>query len=350
MRLSNLFAPLKRNRAVRWLLGRIERLRRSRAAAWLSVRSIGYRPPDTDYWRAPPDRGLTPQYWNDPWPGLQGMLNSETIVRYHEAIGGMIRPFDPGLLKPASYELTLGPRCMIEGKERVLTERMPHLVIPQNSIVFVSMRQVLCLPHYIVGRFDLAIDFIYQGLLLGTGPQVDPGFQGALGCPLHNISNDDIQIRLDQPFAKIDFVKTVPRSDAVRSQWQNVRTERELERWLTENTESNVRLFKGGKATWREPIFGYTHGRRPTSSVQKITRALRRYRVYGLFGALAVVAGVAALVFAALQLSDGLSSTKNELQHLRACEQSIDYRLEQQRKLPQKSQAQTTLPASCPEP
>jgi deoxycytidine triphosphate deaminase len=332
MRLGSLSTPLKRNRMVRWLLDGRDRWRRSRAAAWLNVRSIGYRPPNIDYWRAPPDRGLTPLYWNDPWPNLQGMLNSETITRYHEAIGGMIRPFDLNLLKPASYELTLGPRCLVEGKEKVLTDRMPYLVIPQNSIVFVSMRQVLCLPHYIVGRFDLAIDFIYQGLLLGTGPQVDPGFQGALGCPLHNISNDDIQMRLDEPFAKIDFVKTVPRSADVSAQWDSIGSEQQLERWLRDNRSSNVRLFKDGKPAWREPIFGYTQGRRPTSSVQKITRSLRRYRVYGLFGALAVVAGVAALVFAALQLSDGLSSTKQELRHLRACAQSLEYRLEPQGK------------------
>jgi deoxycytidine triphosphate deaminase len=303
---------------------------RSRTAAWLKVKSVGYRPPELSYWEKPPDLGLTAAYWNDPWPELQGMLNAETIVRYHEEIGEMIRPFKAELLKPASYELTLGPRCLVEGKEKILTERMPHLVIPQNSIVFVSMRQVLCLPHYIVGRFDLAIDFIYRGLLLGTGPQVDPGFQGALGCPLHNISNEDIQMRLDEPFAKIDFVKTVPRSDEVSRQWEGIADAAQLEQWLTDNPASNVRLFKDGKPKWREPIFGYTNGQRPTSSVHELTRSFRRYRRAGWIGAATVVLGVTALVLAALALTNGLSSTNQELEKIRACERSLEVRLERQ--------------------
>lgn len=339
-------AWLKRNRVLHWLRKRWDDALRSRAAAWLNVKSIGYRPPELNYWRKPPDLGLTAEYWKDPRPDLQGMLNSETIVMYHEAIGGMIRPFDPTLLKPASYELTLGPRCLIEGKEKVLTERMPHLVIPQNSIVFVSMRQVLCLPHYIVGRFDLAIDFIYRGLLLGTGPQVDPGFQGALGCPLHNISNEDIQMRLDEPFAKIDFVKTVPRSEKVTAEWKDVADTEQLERWLKDHRESHVRLFKAGKPDWREPIFGYTNGRRPTSSVHDVTRSLRRFQITGWVGTVLVVAAVAALIFTALALTDGLSSAKQELQKVRACEHSLEVRLQNYHA----SQPQTSSATACVEP
>ncbi len=317
---------------------------RSRTAAWLKVKSLGYRPPELSYWERPTDLGLTAAYWDDPWPELQGMLNSETIVRYHEKIGEMIRPFDLELLKPASYELTLGPRCLVEGKEKILTERMPHLVIPQNSIVFVSMQQVLCLPHYIVGRFDLAIDLIYRGLLLGTGPQVDPGFQGALGCPLHNISNEDIQMRLGEPFAKIDFVKTVPRCDTVVEDWKGIADTEQLERWLTENPASNVRLFKRGKPEWREPIFGYTNGQRPTSSVHELTRSVGRLRRVGWAGVFSVSIAVAALVLAALALTNGLSTTKQELQKVRACEHSLEDRLQEAHHPP------AARPAACVEP
>jgi deoxycytidine triphosphate deaminase len=256
----------------------------------------------------------------------------------------MIRPFEQKLLKPASYELTLGPRCLVEGKEKVLTERMPHLVIPQNSIVFVSMRQVLCLPQYIVGRFDLAIDFIYRGLLLGTGPQVDPGFQGALGCPLHNISNEDIQMRLDEPFAKIDFVKTVPRTDTVTSQWKGIADAQQLEQWLMDNPSSNVRLFKGGKREWREPIFGYTQGQRPTSSVHELTRSVGRLRRVGWAGVFSVLIAVAALVLSALALTSGLSTTKGELQEVRACEHSLEARLDEAH------HPQAARSAACVEP
>lgn len=227
------------------------------------------------YWKNPvgegKDKGLTVGYWSDPWPELQGMLTSEHIRLYHEAVGRMIRPFDPDRLKPASYELTLANSCLVEGEAVVLTDDEPVLTIPPNSIAYVSMQQVLFMPHYLVGRFDLAIEFIYKGLLLGTGPQIDPGFQGPLSCPLHNISNDPIEIRLGHPFAKLDFAKTAPRRDDVAAALSAIQTEDELIDWLKSEAPEWVRLFKGGSRQWRKPIYGYLEGRRPTSSV----RALR---------------------------------------------------------------------------
>jgi deoxycytidine triphosphate deaminase len=313
---------------------------------------------DLNYWREPPDKHLEPAYWNDPWPELQGMLTAERIVEYHKAIGGkdpdsdigaaygMIRPFELRLLKSASYELSLGSRCVVEGKEVLLSEKEPRLHIPKNSIVFVSMQQVLCLPHYLVGRFDLAIDFIYRGLLLGTGPQVDPGFQGGLSCPLHNISNEDIELRFGEPFAKIDFVKTVPRDPGIREQWSKISSEEQLEKWLHEDIDSNVKLFKEGKPKWREPIFGYTMGHQPMSSVQQVTdevqqakgevqrateavHRLRRIGVVGaIVGAVTLTLAVAALVIAALQLNGGVTDAKQELQKVKDCQAAIAQKYE----------------------
>lgn len=227
------------------------------------------------YWKNPAgefgSKGLERAYWDDPWPDLQGMLTSEHIRSYHEAVGRMIRPFDAERLRPASYELTLGSSCLVEGEPVVLDDDNPVLEIPPNSIAYVSMQQVLFMPHYLVGRFDLAIEFIYKGLLLGTGPQVDPGFQGALSCPLHNISNDPIEIRMGQPFAKLDFAKTAPRRKEVQEAFSNVEDEDALQALLKD--EQNfpwLRLFKGTRPLWRKPIYGYLEGKRPTSSVRRL--------------------------------------------------------------------------------
>jgi deoxycytidine triphosphate deaminase len=326
--------------------------------------------PELRHWPEPPDKHLTPAYWHDPWPKLQGMLTAEYIVKYHERIGGappdapggdergMIRPLQSHLLKPAGYELTLGARCLVQGEEVLLSEREPALRIPKNAVAFVSMEQALCLPHYVVASFDLTIELIYRGLLLGTGPQVDPGYQGGLSCPLHNISDDEIEIRLGDPFAKMDFVKTVPRDPEVLEQLAHIDSEEELVSWLRSgDAPKNLRLFKGGEPPWREPIFGYLNGRRPRSSLRQISdevsennETVERLRRYSYVSILAVVVGVAALIFAALQLSDGLTSTNQELQRLRACEQSLDYRLEALRRTPASSQSPVTISAPCVEP
>lgn len=241
------------------------------------------------------DKRLTQAYWVDPRPDVQGMLTSEYIRFYDRAVNHMIFPFEDELLKPAAYELTLGWRCMVERRDRLLSDQRPWLEIPPNSIAFVSMQQVLRLPHYIVARFDLIIDLIYEGLLLGTGPQVDPGFQGALGCPLHNISNDPIHIKLGAPVAKIDFVKTAPPLRAQRrAKWlREVKDEDDLEREITRKDRpaylADVKLFKHGERRWREPIYGYIRGKRPQSSVAPIRRQLEQLRRFGVLGLISLV-------------------------------------------------------------
>lgn len=112
-------------------------------------------------------------------------------------------------LRPASYTLTIGDDYIdSEGKVCRLSEDEDSFVFEKNSIVFVSIREKLDLPYYIIARFNLRVNWVYDGILLGTGPQVDPGYFGFLSCPLYNLTNSDITIRREQPFATIDFEKT----------------------------------------------------------------------------------------------------------------------------------------------
>jgi deoxycytidine triphosphate deaminase len=264
--------------------------------------------PDPDNWWKPPTHDdLKPAYWIDPEPTFQGMLSSDRIAAYHYAVGRMIRPFQEQCLKPASYELTLGPLYLINGEKKTLDgDERRKVRIPPNSIVYVSMREQLLLPHWLVGRFDLAIDYIYDGLLLGTGPQVDPGFQGVLGCPLHNISSREITLEFCQPFAKIDFVKTSFGIGAEPS-LGDFATDHDLRAsCMTGYGGFPLKTFRQQK-TWRRPIF-FTPGdvKEVKSSVSEIddqvkknARVVARTRTFSIAGALAVV-GLVATLFAAL--------------------------------------------------
>lgn len=281
------------------------------------------------YWPEPPE--LTKAYWDDPCPNWQGMLSSDLIAFYNDAVGGMIAPWDPGLLKPAAYELTLGPNCVVNGKIRVLSDDDPWLEIPNNSIVFVSMGQWVRLPHYIAARFDLAIEFIYQGILLGTGPQVDPGFQGVLSCPLHNISDASVHLRLGQPFAKMDFAKTSGLVRARDSEPKPLFADEdelyaaEFAHTLPGFGDKQVRLFKKDKR-WRDPIFSpdYAGQKLVQSSVKDIELDVeksrveidefgddvRRMRRFGIAAAVGVVLAVASLLLALAQLDRGYTDSQ----------------------------------------
>lgn len=149
--------------------------------------------------------------YEDPNPEDHGVLLSDQI---HELcdVGLLVSSgYGESNLRPASYTLRIGNTYVdSKGKTRQLTDDQDSLTLEKNSIVFVSTLEELDLPYYIIGRFNLRVKWVYDGILLGTGPQVDPGFQGRLSCPLYNLTNFDITIKRKQAFATIDFVKTTP--------------------------------------------------------------------------------------------------------------------------------------------
>jgi hypothetical protein len=50
--------------------------------------------------------------------------------------------------------------------------------LPANSIRHMQIEPRIRLPDYIAIRFNLRIKHVHRGLLLGTGPLVDPSFGG----------------------------------------------------------------------------------------------------------------------------------------------------------------------------
>jgi hypothetical protein len=62
-----------------------------------------------------------------------------------------------------------------------------------------------------------------KGVLLGTGPQVEPGYNGYLSCPLYNLTNRPIRIRRGEEFATIDFERT---SDFCKGKpWEEIKSQ-----------------------------------------------------------------------------------------------------------------------------
>jgi len=147
--------------------------------------------------------------YEDPHREDRGILLSNRIHELCEQKLLISNEYKEDNLRPASYTLRIGDDYIdSEGNKRCLTDEEDTIVFKKNSIVFVSTKEELNLPYYIVARFNLRVNWVYDGILLGTGPQVDPGFTGFLSCPLYNLTDSDITIRRAQDFATIDFEKT----------------------------------------------------------------------------------------------------------------------------------------------
>jgi len=148
------------------------------------------------------------------------LLNSGDILDYVR-ITGMVHPFPTGAealrskLKPASLELDfLGQIFRIDEKGRnfppkEINQHTPF-TLPKNSIVYVALRTTFRLPHYIAIRFNLQITHVHRGLLLGTGPLVDPGFCGNLLIPLHNLTSKDYPMAGGDGLIWVEFTKVSP--------------------------------------------------------------------------------------------------------------------------------------------
>lgn len=156
--------------------------------------------------------------WVDPFPGIPpALLNSADIADYVAATG-MIFPFRPephaGLLKPASYEVALGGPYIYWDEDGIKHEDTIdsgyEFTLKGNSIAFVTLEPMFRIPAYMALRFNLRISHIYKGLLLGTGPLVDPGFVGRLSIPLHNLTLTDYTLVGGDGLIWMEFTKLSP--------------------------------------------------------------------------------------------------------------------------------------------
>ncbi len=155
----------------------------------------------------------------DPFPSIKpALLNSRDIIHYVTATG-MICPFrnkkdGEDKLKTASYEVDIGDEYLWwddEGKKQ--TKKLipgESFVLKKNSIMFVKVEPNFRLPSYIALRFNLRITHVYRGLLLGTGPLIDPEYVGPLFIPLHNLTDNDYTLESGEGLIWVEFTKLSP--------------------------------------------------------------------------------------------------------------------------------------------
>jgi len=148
----------------------------------------------------------------DPFPSVPCSLLSSAAIHDYVRLTGMLHPYYPTALKSASYEAHITGRFIWwdehDRKHDNEIGRGDPCVLPANSITFVQAEPLFRLPDYIAVRFNLRITHVHRGLLLGTGPLVDPGFEGKLLIPLHNLTSSKYDLDTKEALIWIEFTKT----------------------------------------------------------------------------------------------------------------------------------------------
>ena len=155
-------------------------------------------------------------YKQDPLPEIEpSLLNSADIRRYVEEECLLEKDrFDPKRMKPASYEMRfLGTLYDWKVKDGRLERRHREIVegedveLSRNSISYLWIEEHLRLPEYIAARFNLRISDVHKGILLGTGPLIDPGFGGRILIPLHNLTDYNYPLTGGEGIIWVEFTK-----------------------------------------------------------------------------------------------------------------------------------------------
>lgn len=195
----------------------------------------------------PPEHAERYSYYSDydPYPNIPAaLLNSGHLASY-ATMTGMIAPFElSNLTKPATYRVTLeGPvRYRDEGgkvnsfeltsdtnRANSLMEVRDNLVLKPNSLCYVTLSPYFRMPNYVAARFNLLIRDVYRGLLVGTGPLVDPGFEGRLSIPIHNFTSYEYHIQAGEAFVYFEFTKL---------SWTNPSTAKAPATWFAKQVDN----------------------------------------------------------------------------------------------------------------
>lgn len=148
----------------------------------------------------------------DPFPKVgEALLNSVDLLMYLLKVG-IVEPFDVNKLKDVTYQCTFSGEAHrfnqdFQRMEEINLDDTNELVLEKNSITYLKIEEKFHVPEYMILRFNLSVSNAYKGLLLGTGPIVDPGFEGNLFIPLHNLTGNEYVIKKGAPLIRVEFTK-----------------------------------------------------------------------------------------------------------------------------------------------
>lgn len=147
----------------------------------------------------------------DPFPQISDALLNYIDISMYALTTGMLDPFIPEKLTGVTYTCCFsGKYARYNRNNQMETKELADdetLQIRPNSITYLEIGTYFRVPHYMVFRFNLKVHNVYKGLLLGTGPIVDPGYKGKIFIPLHNLTANTYIIKKGADLISVEFTK-----------------------------------------------------------------------------------------------------------------------------------------------
>lgn len=129
------------------------------------------------------------------------MLNDNQIRQRMQDHFFSLEPFEESCLQPASYDLRVGKFAFASSlREKVDLSQRGILRIEPGEFAVVETMERLEFGNQIAAQLGLRSEYARRGLLMLSGPQVDPGFKGILIVRLINLAPIPIVVAYSTPF------------------------------------------------------------------------------------------------------------------------------------------------------
>jgi dCTP deaminase len=112
-----------------------------------------------------------------------------------------IEPFGEDCLQSASYDLRVGRGAYLSSaREMVDVSEKGLVAIDPGDFAVVETLEKVAFGDRVAALLGLRSEYARQGLLMLSGPQIDPGFRGVLVVRFVNLSPKPIALAYEAPF------------------------------------------------------------------------------------------------------------------------------------------------------
>ncbi len=120
----------------------------------------------------------------------------------------ILNPFDDSKVEPASYDARVGMWAFSSSsRERIDLGARGVLIVEPGEFAVLECRERVELNNRTVAQLGLRSEYARRGLLMLSGPQIDPGFSGVLVVRLINLAPKPIALPYEAPFMTLQFFR-----------------------------------------------------------------------------------------------------------------------------------------------
>jgi len=117
-------------------------------------------------------------------------------------------PFDDSKVEPASYDARVGKWAFSSSsREKTDLSARGMLIVEPGEFAVLESRERVELDNRTAAQLGLRSEYARRGLLMLSGPQIDPGFVGILVVRLINLAPKPIALPFEAPFLTLQFFR-----------------------------------------------------------------------------------------------------------------------------------------------